>query len=173
MVQTRTTDRRDPLCRHWLHGEQTNSRTGTAQRYPNGILNHSRLYTDRKPGWCPKHQPGIPTAVVTPVRGQQMVARVFAPRKFPKRSTGLPRQCAHWRGNGVSILDLSTVAGDYVSSLRASFLEIQSTRRQFFRRWMGCDWLTDFAPERTSSPSVPDRACRVSGSRLRTVLSME
>ena len=52
MVQTRTTDCRNSLRRHWLHGEQTNSKTGTAQRYPNGILNHSQRYTDGKPGWC-------------------------------------------------------------------------------------------------------------------------
>ena len=69
MVQTRTTDGGNSLRRHWLHGEQTNGRTGAAQRYPNGILNHSRLYTNRKPGWCLKHQPGIPHQRCYPCQG--------------------------------------------------------------------------------------------------------
>ena len=77
MVQTRTTDGGNSLRRHWLHGEQTNSKTGTAQRDPESILNHSQLFTDRKPGWYLKHQPGTPTAVVTPVRGQQTGRRDF------------------------------------------------------------------------------------------------
>ena len=69
MVQTRTTDCGNSLRRHWLHGEQTNSKTGTAQRYPNGILNHSQRYTDGKPGWCPKHQPGNPRQRCYPCQG--------------------------------------------------------------------------------------------------------
>ena len=105
--------------------------------------------------------------------GANRADSVAHPYKGSQKIHGIATPVCALARNGVSILDLYTVAGDYVSSPWASFLEIQSTRRQFFRRWMGCDWLTDFAPERTSSPSVPDRACRVSGSRLRTVLSME
>ena len=69
MVQTRTTDRRDPLCRHWLHGEQTNSKTGTAQRDPESVLNHSQLFANGKPGWCLKHQPGNPRQRCYPCQG--------------------------------------------------------------------------------------------------------
>ena len=77
MVQARTTDCGNSLRRHWLHGEQTNSKTGTAQRYPNGILNHSQLYANGKPGWCLKHQPGIPRRHCYPCQGQQKSALCF------------------------------------------------------------------------------------------------
>ena len=46
-----------------------NSKTGTAQRDPESILNHSQRYTDGKPGWCLKHQPGIPHRRCYPCQG--------------------------------------------------------------------------------------------------------
>ena len=69
MVQTRTTDCGNSLRRHWLHGKQKNSRTGTAQRDPESILNHSQRYTDGKPGWYLKHQPGNPRRHCYPCQG--------------------------------------------------------------------------------------------------------
>ena len=77
MVQTRTTDGGNSLRRHWLHGEQTNGRTRTAQRDPEGILNHSQLYANGKPGWCLKHQPGIPHQRCYPCQGAANAASFF------------------------------------------------------------------------------------------------
>ena len=77
MVQTRTTDCGNSLRRHWLHGEQTNGRTRTAQRDPEGILNHSQLYANGKPGWCLKHQPGIPHRRCYPCQGAAIGRPVF------------------------------------------------------------------------------------------------
>ena len=77
MVQTRTTDGGNSLRRHWLHGKQENSRTGTAQRDSEGILNLSRLYADRKTSWCLTHQLSNPAAIVTPVMGQQKADGVW------------------------------------------------------------------------------------------------
>lgn len=77
MVQTRTTDCGDPLRRHWLHGKRTNGRTGTAQRYPESVLNYSQLYANGKPGWCLKHQPGIPPPPLLPLSGGSKRMPVF------------------------------------------------------------------------------------------------
>ena len=77
MVQTRTTDCGNSLRRHWLHGEQTNGRTRTAQRDPEGILNHSQLYANGKPGWCLKHQPGNPRRRCYPCQGAAIGRPVF------------------------------------------------------------------------------------------------
>ncbi len=41
----------------------------TAQRDPESILNHSQRYTDGKPGWYLKHQPGIPHRRCYPCQG--------------------------------------------------------------------------------------------------------
>ena len=73
MVQACTADCGNSLRRHWLHGEQTNSRTGTAQRDTDGILNRSQLYANQqKPGWCLKHQPGTPLPTLLPLsRGSE------------------------------------------------------------------------------------------------------
>ena len=67
MVQTRTTDGGNSLRRHWLHGEQTNGRTGAAQRYPNGILNHSRLYANYKTRLVPEAPAGYPPPPLLPL----------------------------------------------------------------------------------------------------------
>ena len=69
MVQTRTTDGGNSLRRHWLHGKRTNGRTGTAQRYPNGILNHSQLYANYKTRLVPEAPAGYPPPTLLPLSG--------------------------------------------------------------------------------------------------------
>ena len=69
MVQTRTTDGGNSLRRHWLHGEQTNGRTRTAQRDPKGILNHSQLYANYKTRLVPETPAGYPPPTLLPLSG--------------------------------------------------------------------------------------------------------
>ena len=75
MVQTRTTDGGNSLRRHWLHGEQTNGRTRTAQRDPEGILNHSQLYANYKTRLVPEAPAGEPPPPLLPLSGDSKSKR--------------------------------------------------------------------------------------------------
>ena len=69
MVQTRTTDGGNSLRRHWLHGEQTNGRTGTARGDPDGILKLLTAIRQQKTRLVPETPAGYPPPTLLPLSG--------------------------------------------------------------------------------------------------------